>query len=290
MNVYSRAGLQVSTAKTEVLKQLVQPAATRTLQVSGSDLKDVTEFRYLGCMLADGCDLGSEIRSRVSKATSAYGKLTGRVFYNKNLTLYPKVKVYKAICLSILLYGCETWVLYRKHLKVLESFHTRCLKRMIGLKWWHRVPHTDIRRADIKPVECIIAHRQLRWVGHVVRMPEERLPRRVLYGELTNGWRSVGEQRKRYIDHIATTLRKCGIQTDKLEDLAADRCRWRQACYDGVSQYARQYHDRAAERRARRHLPTLGRGNYDCQLCGRSCGSRIVLHSHISAHRRRGNQ
>ena len=68
--------------------------------------------------------LGSEIQSRVGKATSSYGKLTGMVFYNKNLTLYTKVKVYKVICLSLLLYGCETWVLYRKHLKVLESLHT----------------------------------------------------------------------------------------------------------------------------------------------------------------------
>ena len=159
----------------------MQPAATRKLQVYESDVKDVTEFRYHGCMLIDGSDLGIEIQSRVGKATSSYGKLTGRVFYNKNLILYTKVKVYKAICLSILLYGCETWVLYRKHLKVLEFFHIRCLKRMIGLKWWHRVPHMDIRRrTDIEPVECIIARRQLIWVRHVVRMPEERLPRRVL--------------------------------------------------------------------------------------------------------------
>jgi len=33
-------------------------------------------------------------------------------------------------------------------------------------------------------MEAIIAERQLRWTEHVIRMPESRLPRRVLYGEL----------------------------------------------------------------------------------------------------------
>ena len=33
---------------------------------------------------------------------------------------YTKYKVYKAVVLTSLLYGCETWTLYRKHIKQLE--------------------------------------------------------------------------------------------------------------------------------------------------------------------------
>jgi len=44
-----------------------------------------------------------------------------------------KIAVYKAICVSILLYGCELWTPYRRHIKTLEAFHIRCLKSIIGI-------------------------------------------------------------------------------------------------------------------------------------------------------------
>jgi len=60
-------------------------------------------------------------------------------------------------------------------------------------------------------MEAIIAERQLRWIGHVIRMPENRLPRRVLYGELKEGRRSAGGQHKRFKDCLKATLKKNAI-------------------------------------------------------------------------------
>ena len=48
---------------------------------------------------------------------------------------------------------------------------------------------------------------QLRWTGHVPRMPDERLPKKVLYGELQEGKRSQGGQKKRYKDTLKASVR-----------------------------------------------------------------------------------
>jgi hypothetical protein len=42
-------------------------------------------------------------------------------------------------------------------------------------------------------------------------MPEERLPKKIVYGELRNGKRSHGGQRKRFKDTLKDSLKSFGI-------------------------------------------------------------------------------
>ena len=87
-------------------------------------------------------------------------------------------------------------------------FHIRRLQLFLGLRWWHKVTHSEIRsRAGIPTIESMLLHRQLRWLGHVIRMSHSRLPHCVLYGQLRLGHRSVGGQKKCFKYHIKSTLR-----------------------------------------------------------------------------------
>ena len=83
--------------------------------------------------------------------------------------------------------------------------------------------------------------RQLRWLGHVIRMPSYRLPRRLLYGALQQGQRSAGGQKKRFSIHIKDTLKKCGIPPEQLEVLASDRDTWRTTCNQGLTIFRSNY-------------------------------------------------
>jgi len=76
---------------------------------------------------------------------------------------------------------------------------------------------------------------QHRSTGHVVRMNDDRLPKIIFYSELQQGTRSCGGQKKRFKDCLKTNLKKCDIETNELEDLAADKSRshrseWRSLC------------------------------------------------------------
>ena len=212
------------------------------------------------------------------------------MFCNQNLTVHTKIVVYNAVVISTILYGCETWVLCRRHIWLLESFNIRRLQLILGLRWWHKVTHSEIRSwAGIPTIESMLLHRQLRWLGHVIRMPHSRLPHSVLYGQLKLGSRSVGGQKKRFKDHIKSILKRCSIPFCRLETLASERATWRSTCSFGMSFFDDEYDRTAALRRSRRHQHApvhcpIPDSDHQCPLYGRQCYSRSGLLSHSKTH------
>ncbi|XP_076047199.1 uncharacterized protein LOC143028697 [Oratosquilla oratoria] len=61
--------------------------------------------------------LEKEISARICKASQALGRLITRVLNQRNVKLSTKLKVYRAVVLTSLLYGCESWTPYSQHLK-----------------------------------------------------------------------------------------------------------------------------------------------------------------------------
>ena len=144
--------------------------------------------------------------------------------------------------------------------------------------------HSEIRsRAGIPTIESMLLHRQLRWLGHVIRMPYSRLPHCVLYGQLRLGHRSVGEQKKHFKDHIKSIPKKCNIPFSRLEILASKRATWRSTCAFGMSCFDDEYDRAAALRRRHQHAPVI------CPIPDsvHQCFSRIGLRSHSKIHLQR---
>ena len=189
-----------------------------TFTLDGQPLDIVPHFTYLGSTLSPSCNIDDEIQVRISLASSAFGRLTSRVFQNRNLTISTKADVYKAVCLSTLLYGSETWTPYQKHIRTLEAFHIRCLRRILGVTWEDRVPYLEVYdRTHTPSIAVLLAQKHLRWAGHVIRMPAHRLPRQTLYGQLLGSQRSAGGPKKRFKDHLKTLLKQCNIPPTALE-------------------------------------------------------------------------
>jgi len=137
--------------------------------------------------------------------------------------------------------------------------------------------------ANIESIEHLVLQRQLRWLGHVIRMPSNRLPRRLLYGELLIGQRPVSRPKLRFFDHIKSVLRKCDIPKADLEQLAADR----DSCATGLESFAAASDQAASDRRARRHAAAQAvRVGPACLQCGRVCASDFGLRSHLRVHQK----
>ena len=86
------------------------------------------------------------------------------------------------------LYACETRTVYQRQAKRLNHFHTNFLRKLLKIKWQDRIPDTEIlKRAGMHSVHTLLKLTQLRWTDHVTRMPEERLLKKILFGELEMG-------------------------------------------------------------------------------------------------------
>ena len=72
------------------------------------------------------------VSCRIARASKAFGCLKEPVFLNRTLSTDTKRAVYKAVVVSILLYGAETWTLKAPDVRRLNSFHNRCVRTILG--------------------------------------------------------------------------------------------------------------------------------------------------------------
>ena len=96
--------------------------------------------------------------------------------------------VYTACIISILLYGSESWTTYARQEDKLQSFHLRNLRFILGIKWDERKTNVEVLNiAGLPSMYTLLRQRRLRWLGHVHRMKDGRIPKDLLYGELAEG-------------------------------------------------------------------------------------------------------
>ena len=129
--------------------------------------------------------------------------------------------------LPVLLYGCESWAPLSHHIQRLQKFLTRCLRIVYNISLWQKLRNTEIRKiANIERVETMIQLRRLRWLGHVERMPETRLPKILLVSKIADGKRSQGGQKQRWHDVINSDLKSLNLISN-WRTKANDRKKWR---------------------------------------------------------------
>ena len=126
-----------------------KPYVEPNITIKGQRLKVVEKFTYLGNVLSKSIVMDDEMNTRLAKASAAFGQLNRNAWNRRAISEATKIKVYRAVVLTTLLYGCET-------------------------------QKTTQRR-------------------HVL-MKNHYLPMKLLYGELSQGKRSHGGQKKLFKD------------------------------------------------------------------------------------------
>ena len=100
-------------------------------------------------------------------------------------------------------------------------------------------------RTNCMSIEAMLLKSCLRWTGHVIRMEDHHIPKRLLFGGLEESHRKQGHPCKRFKDTVKADLKWCGIPPTELVATALDRQRWctlTQSASSALEEERRQQH------------------------------------------------
>lgn len=234
-------GMTINAAKTEI--QVQQPARggavpVPEVQLSGGVVKTASEFKYLGSWIQEDWGMDKEVAVRRAKGLAAFQSFSN-VWTNKKLQLAHKMRVYHTHVIPYFLYGMEAGNWTAAHVSSLETAHTACLRRIMGVSRADRHTLQHIRTTcSSKPLELLLFQRTFRWLGHVMRMPDHRYPAMTFNCMPVGGRRGRGRPKATFRHTHEHMVRRLGGVGDEEVDpqqwlgsgmynSAQDRVSWR---------------------------------------------------------------
>ncbi|KAK0134738.1 putative uncharacterized transposon-derived protein F52C9.6 [Merluccius polli] len=161
------AGMRISTSKSESMGG-----------VHGDEiLPQVEEFKYLGVLFTSEGRMEREIDRRIGAASAVMRTLHGSVVVKRDLSRKAKLSIYQWIFVPALTYGHELWVVTERTRSWVQAAEMSFLRKVAGLSLRDRVRSSVIREElGVDLLLLRVERTQMRWLGHLVRMPPGRLP------------------------------------------------------------------------------------------------------------------
>jgi len=139
------------------------------------------------------------------------------------------VRLYESLVMSTMLYSAELWPLTILQKKKLDAAHHKFQRRLLGITWKDKVCNEDIQnQTKLQRMDLIIKERRLRWLGHVLRMKDDRIPKQATRWQMDSCTRRrAGRPRLNWIDTVTRDLKSTGMAWEDAEQATVDREDWR---------------------------------------------------------------
>ena len=203
-------GLHVNAHKTEYMCYN-QTGNIATLDAAS--LKLVDKFTYLGSSVSS---TEKDIDTRLTKAWTAIDRLL--IIWKSDLTDKMKRSFFQAAVVSILLYGCTTWMLTKRLERKLDGNYTRMLRAVLNKSWRQHPTRHQLYR-HLPPIRKTIQVRRTRHAGHCWRSKEELISD-VLLWTPTYGCAKAGRPAQTYIQQLCEDT---GCKSEDLPEVMNER-------------------------------------------------------------------
>ena len=240
----------------------------------------IDKFIYLGSTLSRVEYIDDH--AMIAKASGAFGRLRVSIWDQSGIRLKTKLNVYKSVKLPILLDAYETPKVYQRYVKILNHFHTSCLRKLLKIKWQERIPDTEVlKRAGMQSVLTILKLAQFIRTSHFTRMPAWWM-----FAKENSLWRTKWENAPRVVRRSdakspskPTLMNPTYLQSS--EQIAQDRAKWRGLIRRGADEYEMKRISKPEQKRVQRKArskasPTeLSSSDLSCSTCNRQLNVKI---------------
>ena len=136
--------------------------------------------------------------------------------------------LYEGVIEPTALYGAEARGMRSAERRKVNVLEMKCLRSLVGVSRMDRVRNEEVRRRAGIERELVsrAGQRVLRWFGHVERMDEYCMARKVLMAEVSGG-RVRGRPRLGWMDGVKVALGNRGMMVESARQCATDRKAWR---------------------------------------------------------------
>ena len=148
----------------------------------------VAEFIYLGTLISNDNSVEIEIQRCILAANRTY---FAAISFNRSrlLSRATKIILYKTLIRPVVSCGAEAWVLTKKEEEAVLIFGRKIFGRIYGSKYengeWESRTNREIE--EMSKGENIvkwIKGQRISWLGHLERIEEDRMPKKILTQEL----------------------------------------------------------------------------------------------------------
>ena len=145
---------------------------------------------YLGSQINIDLNDDDEISTMMTKGLQMFGKLRRYLLGSKGAWNQVKRQVITGMLLPIMLDGAESWVVSAKGLRELQSGFNMimrgCLRFSLHTTRKHIITTECLqKKLGVEAIEHLLDWRILGCAGHVARMGDHRLPKRIMTGTVS---------------------------------------------------------------------------------------------------------